>query len=216
MSDPEAAYDAVAGEYARRIYGELSHKPFDRALLDRFAAAVKDQGPAADVGCGPGHVARYLHERGVRMVGIDLSAQMIEQARALNPGIDFARGDMRKLDLADGSLAGVVAFYSLIHIPREEVTEVLRELARVLRPDGLLLVGFHVGTQVLHLDDWWERPVSVDFVFFEPAEMRGYLEAAGFRVDEVLEREPYAPEVEHQSRRCYVLARAATIRPTSS
>ena len=201
------SYDAVAEEYVQRIYHELEGKPFDRALLDRFADRVRESGTVADVGCGPGHVARYLHGRGAQVCGIDLSSRMVDQARALNPGIAFSRGDMRSLDVPDGTWAGIVAFYSLIHIPRHQVVEILRELRRALASGGLLLLAFHVGEDVLHLDDLWGRSVSLDFVFFRPDEMRSSLEAAGFAVEEVLEREPYAPEVEHQSRRCYVLAR---------
>lgn len=204
--DPRASYDAVAEEYAQRIYGELEQKPFDRELLDRFAERVREVGPAADLGCGPGHVARYLHERGVRISGLDLSSGMVEQARRLSPGIEFLQGDMRTLGVPDGSWAGIVAFYSLIHIPRHEVVEALREFRRALQSKGLLLLGFHIGVDELHRDEWWGRKVCLDFAFFQPEEMRGYLEAAGFTVEEILQREPYAEDVEHQSRRCYIVA----------
>ena len=72
--DTQTSYDRVADEYVRRIFDELRHKPLDRQLLDRFAASVRDVGPACDLGCGPGHVARYLHEHGVQVCGVDLSA----------------------------------------------------------------------------------------------------------------------------------------------
>ncbi len=92
--------------------------PLDRQLLDRFAASFRDVGPACDLGCGPGHVARYLHEQGVRVCGIDLSPAMIERARRLTPAVEFRQGDMLALDAADESWAGIAAFYSIIHIPR--------------------------------------------------------------------------------------------------
>ncbi len=82
------SYDQVAGEYVTRIFHELEHKPMDRALLDRFAAEVQGLGTICDMGCGPGHVAQYLHERGVHVLGIDVSPRMVEQARQLNPGIE--------------------------------------------------------------------------------------------------------------------------------
>lgn len=209
QDDVSRSYDAVAAEYARQIAGELAHKPWDRALLDRFAGSVRPGGVVADVGCGPGHVGRYVFERGVRVVGVDVSAQMIELARDLNPSMEFIRADMRVIDVPDQSWAGIVAFYSLIHIARNEMVATLRELKRVLEPGAPLLLAFHIGEQTIHLDEWWERDVSVDFFFYRPDEMRGWLEEAGFGIDEVLEREPYAPEVEHQSRRCYVFARRA-------
>lgn len=206
--DPRGSYDAVAEEYASRIAGELQHKPFDRQLLDRFAEQVRDRGLVGDVGCGPGHVARYLHERGVRVVGIDLSPRMIECARRLNPELEFQEADMTALPLPGESWAGVVAFYSLIHVPRDRVLAALRELRRVLRPQGLLLLAFHLGAEVVHLDEWWGHRVAVDFVCFHGDEIAQQLAATGFAVEWAVERDPYPPEVEHQSRRGYVLARA--------
>lgn len=206
-SDYQASYDAVADEYARRISDELQHKPLDRALLDRFADSTRGHGPVCDLGCGPGHVARYLKERGVDVVGYDLSPKMVEAARLLNPEINFHQADMTALDHADGSWAGLVAFYSLIHVPPPEIASALREFRRVLQPGGLLLLAFHVGDETVHLDDWWERKVNIDFFCFQPEQMARDLQAAGFEIEEIIEREPY-PDVEHQSRRAYIFARS--------
>ena len=173
--------------------------------LDRFAEKVLAIGPACDVGCGPGQVARYLHDRGVRVTGVDLSPAMVEAARKLNPGIEFAQADMRSMKNEDETFGGIAAFYSIIHIPRPEVVSVLAEMKRVLRPGGLLFLAFHIGDEILHLDEWWGQRVSVDFIFFRPEEMKGFLTEAGFRVVEIVEREPY-PDVEHQSRRAYIFA----------
>ncbi|MDG3008066.1 class I SAM-dependent methyltransferase [Paludisphaera mucosa] len=203
--DVQASYDLVAEEYVARIFGELEHKPLDRELLDRFAARVRGLGPVCDLGCGPGHVARHLHEQGGQVFGVDLSHAMVEAARRLNPEVEFLQGDMRSLPIEDGALGGVAAFYSIIHIPRPEVVAVLGEVGRVLRPGGLLFLAFHIGDDHVRLDEWWGRPVSVDFHFFQAEEMRGLLKEAGFEVMESVEREPY-PDVEHPSRRAYLLA----------
>jgi SAM-dependent methyltransferase len=199
------SYDLVAEEYTARIYGELADKPLDRALLDRFADSVRDHGPVCELGCGPGHVARYLHDRGVNISGMDLSPNMVAEARKQNPDIPFRVGDMRALEDADSFYAGVVAFYSLIHIPREEMLETLREIRRVLRAGGKLLIAFHIGEETVHLEEWWGQAVSADFHFFQSEEMRSWLEDAGFHVEEVTERPPY-PGVEHPSHRAYILA----------
>jgi SAM-dependent methyltransferase len=207
--DCRASYDLVADEYVRRIFDELQHKPLDRQLLDRFAASVRDVGPACDLGCGPGHVALYLRARGVQMCGVDLSPAMVERARRLVPGVDFQQGDMLALGVANGAWAGVVAFYSLIHNPRGDLPQALGELRRVLRPGGLLLLAFHLGDETLHLDQWWGQNVCIDFHFFRADEVANYLRAAGFEIDDVIEREPY-PDVEHPSRRAYIFARRPT------
>jgi SAM-dependent methyltransferase len=203
--DLQAGYSRVAGEYAARIFGELADKPLDRALLDRFADRVRGAGLACDLGCGPGQVARYLHERGAEVIGVDLAPGMVAEAQRLNPDIAFQVGNIIALDVPDGAWAGIAAFYSIIHSLREERPRALRELRRVLRPGGVLLLAFHIGDQMVHLDEWWGEPVSLDFFFLDPAEISAELSAAGFVVEEVIEREPY-PDVEHESRRAYIWA----------
>jgi SAM-dependent methyltransferase len=207
----QTSYDTVADEYVRRIFDELQHKPLDRQLLDRFAASVRDVGQACDMGCGPGQVARYLHGLGMEVCGIDLSPAMVERAQSLNPGIEFRQGDMLALDAPDGAWAGIAAFYSIIHIPRGDLPRALGELRRVLQPGGLLLLAFHIGDDTIHLDEWWNHKVCVDFHFFRPHEMADYLRTGGFEIEEIIEREPY-PDVEHQSRRAYIFARRPKVR----
>jgi SAM-dependent methyltransferase len=202
--DLQDSYDVVAEEYARRIYDELKDKPLDRQLLNRFAREA--QPPICDIGTGPGHVARYLHDRGAIAFGIDLSPRMVEQARKLNPGMEFQQGNMLALDAPDNAWGGITAFYSIIHVPRAKVADALREFKRVLRPGGLILLAFHIGDETRHMEEWWDTKVSLDFAFFTPPEMQGYLTSVGLAIVEVIQRDPY-PEIEHQSQRCYIFAR---------
>ncbi len=201
------SYDRVAEDYAEHFRDELDGKPFDRKMLDRLAEKVGELGIICDVGCGPGQVARYLHDKGVKVCGLDLSPGMVERARSLNPDIPFSQGNMSALDdIADDSYGGVAAFYSIIHVPRPALGRALMELKRVLRPGGVLLLTFHIGRETIHRDEWWGKEVSLDFIFFETGEMRDSLAAAGFELQEVIERDPY-PEVEYPSRRAYIFAR---------
>ncbi len=209
--DPmQTSYDRVAEEYARRMLNELDHKPRDRELLDQFAAQTKDRGQVCDLGTGPGQIARYVSEQGVDVIGVDLSLAMVDLARRSHPGVRFRQGDMRALPFPDDALAGITAFYSIIHIPRGEVVAVLKELRRVLQPDGLLLLSFHRGDEVRHLDEWWDQPVSVDFYFFQITEMRRYLEEADFRIEQIVERDPY-PDAEAPTQRAYIFARKPSV-----
>lgn len=205
--DVRESYDSAAQAYAEHLANELAGKPLDRHLLNRFGEGTRERGLVADLGCGPGHVSRYLHEQGVTMVGIDLSPAMIDVAEGLNPGIDFRIGDMRRLDLPDASLAGAVVFYSIVHFEPSELGGVFREIRRVLAPAGLALVAFHAGDQVVHVDDLFGAPVSLDFRFHVPGQVVEALRSAGLTVIEHVEREPYEG-AEYPSRRCYLLARA--------
>jgi SAM-dependent methyltransferase len=207
LADMRASYDRVAAEYVRRIYDELDGKPFDREVLDRLTERLRGRGVVCDMGCGPGHIARYLADRGLTVVGVDLSPGMLEQAAALNPDIEFYRGNMLALEEPDDTWAGIVAFYSIIHIPRAEIAAALAEMRRVLKPGGLLLLAFHLGDAEGHETEMWGSEVSIHYTFYGAQEMAAYLEGAGYVVEEVVEREPYAPDVEYQSRRAYLLAR---------
>ena len=201
------SYDRLADEYTRRIANELQHKPIDRELLNRFAAEVAGRGLVCDMGCGPGHVARYLRDQGATVFGLDISSRMLEQARQGNPDISFNEGNMTALDLQAGTLAGIVAFNAIVNIPKEFLPLVFREVERVLQPGGLVLLAFHIGDEVLHEEELWGRRISMDFFLFKPLTIAQYAEAAGFVIEEIIEREPYFPEVEYQSRRAYVFAR---------
>jgi SAM-dependent methyltransferase len=201
-----AGYDELADEYVAHIYHELEHKPLDREWLSQFVVETRDFGPICEVGCGPGHVARYLHEQGAQVLGIDLSPRMIELALQLNPGIEFRQGNMAALDVSSEAWGGIVAFYALIHIPKPQVPAVLREFKRVLRPGGQMLMAFHRGDEVRHLNELWEKQVSIDFIFFQREEMESYLREAGFEIVESIERQPYEG-FEVATQRVYVRAR---------
>lgn len=200
-------YDRLAEEYATHLFDELAKKPFDRDVLDRFAAEINSRGRICDMGCGPGHITRYLRDQGANVFGLDLSPRMIAEARRLNPDISFRVGDMMALDIPDGNLAGIAAFYAIVNTPQESLPLVFREMQRALQPGGSLLLSFHIGDETLRPSELWGKAVSMDFFLFQPSVIQECLEAAGFSVDEVLEREPYPPEVEYQSRRAYIFAR---------
>jgi len=200
------SYDRVAEEYARRIFDELRHKPLDRKLLDRFAREVSGRGEACDMGCGPGQVARYLHDAGLCIFGLDLSPCMVDQARKLSPHIAFREGNMLSLDIPDGSLAGIAAFYAIVNLPQESLPIVFKEMQRVLMPGGLLLLAFHAGDEVIEEKELWGYPISMEFRLLQPSLIRTELEAAGLMIEDTVERGPY-PEVEYPSNRAYIFAR---------
>lgn len=201
------SYDRLAHEYALRIFRELEHKPLDRQLLNRFAAEVAGGGEVCDMGCGPGQVARYLRDIGTTVFGLDISPRMLEEARQLNPDISFREGNMLALDIADGALAGIAAFYAIVNIPRELLPTVFREMERVLQPGGRLLLAFHTGDEAVQEKELWGQPISMDFFLLPAAKIQGLLEEAGLDIEEIIERGPYAPEVEYQSQRAYIFAR---------
>jgi ubiquinone/menaquinone biosynthesis C-methylase UbiE len=198
-------YDRLAEQYTQHLFDELRHKPLDRELLDRLARETNGR-QVCDMGCGPGQVARYLKDAGSDVFGLDLSPGMVAQAQRLNPGISFRQGNMLALDLPGASLVAIAAFYAIVNIPKQSLPAVFQEMHRVLQPNGLLLLAFHIGNEVIRPPELWGVRIAMDFFLFQPAEIQAGLKAAGFVVDDVIEREPY-PEVEYPSRRAYIFAR---------
>jgi SAM-dependent methyltransferase len=211
LAATRTSYDRVAAAYTAQIAGELAHKPLDRALLACFAEQVRGQGPVADIGCGPGHVAAYLAELGLPVHGLDLAPGMLARARQRYPALPCVAADMLALPVADGTWAGLVAFYSIIHLPPADLPRGLREFYRVLQPGGRALISFHIGAERVHLDEFMDSPVALDFQFYEPAPVAEALTAAGFEMEAQIVREPYVG-FEHPSRRAYLLARKPAAR----
>jgi SAM-dependent methyltransferase len=186
LSDTRSSYDIDASGYADKVRGLLDGRPYLRASLALFAELVHGAGggPVADIGCGPGYVTGFLNDAGVDVFGIDLSPEMIAIAQHDYPALRFQVGTMTDLDLADHSLVGIVAFWSVIHVPDHAIPGVLEQFRRVLRPQGLCLVGFHVGDETRHTSDGYTgRPISVESHHRPPSRMTGWLRDAGFSIE---------------------------------
>ncbi|MGW5210491.1 class I SAM-dependent DNA methyltransferase [Streptomyces sp. NPDC004051] len=186
LTDTRASYDTVATSYADQVRHLLDETPEERAVMALFADLVHTGGggPVADVGCGPGRITAHLRDLGVDAFGMDLSPGMIEVARRDHPGLRFEVGSMTDLDLTDGSMAGLVAWYSLIHVPDDEIGPVLAHFRRVLRPGGPLLLGFHVGDgSQLKTQGYGGHPMKVHVHRRRPGPVIAWLDDAGFAVE---------------------------------
>ncbi|MFJ6674972.1 class I SAM-dependent methyltransferase [Actinosynnema sp. NPDC091369] len=182
LADTRTSYDTVAESYTDFTRESLAKLPLMRGALAMFAEAAREVGgPVADVGCGPGHITAHLRGLGLDAFGIDLSPRMVEIARRDHPGARFEVGSMTDLPLADGSVGGVLAFYSVIHVPDAEVPAVFAHFHRVLRPGGVVLLGFHVGDRDhLKTEGYGGHPMSLH-VHRRPVErVAGWLRDAGF------------------------------------
>ncbi|KQR17417.1 class I SAM-dependent methyltransferase [Cellulomonas sp. Leaf334] len=192
LEDTRASYDTVAESYARRV--TLDGLPVVRGVLALFAERVRAVGgPVVDAGCGPGHVTARLRDLGLDVVGIDLSPEMVRLARRDHPGLRFEVGSMTALDVPDGSVGGVLAWYSIVHVPDEDLPTVAAALHRVLRPGGVTMLGFHLGDRRNHkTEGYGGLPMRVD-VHHRPVErVAGWLRDAGFVVEAHLLIDPDA------------------------
>jgi SAM-dependent methyltransferase len=140
------AYAAVADLYIELFGATVKVHADDLALIGRRLSIRP--GRVLDLGCGPGHFTGYLRSLGVDAMGIDLVPEFIAHARAADPGGEYRIGSMRSLDAENGSVAGILAWYSLIHLPPQDLDAVLAEFRRVMAPGGVLVVGFFDGDEV--------------------------------------------------------------------
>jgi SAM-dependent methyltransferase len=190
LESTREGYDLTAAGYAERFHDHLRDRPLDRAMLAGFAGLVERGGVVADVGCGTGAASRLLTDLELDVVGIDLSPNMIAEARRLNPDLRFQVGSMTELAFDDGHFHGICAWYSVIHIPDEVLPDVFAEFHRVLRPGGWVLVAFQVGEQPREFKQMFGEQVSLTFYRRQPDTVALLLDEAGLNPYAGLVREP--------------------------
>ena len=203
-------YDRAAAHYVARFQSHLDDRPLDRAMIGAFAELVTKTGKprVLDVGCGSGVATAALAAAGLDVTGIDLSPNMIAQARQRNPGLPFRVGSMLDLDVADGSVGGLCAWYSIIHVPDTYLPRAFAEFRRVLAPDGVVLLAFQVGDEPRVLTDFDGEAVNLTFIRRRPEAVAELLSGSGFRVYAELVRQPDDDGAE-STPQAYLIARRA-------
>jgi len=145
----------------------------------------------------------------IAIVATDLNPAMLETAAAAGTSrpVQWRQADAMQLPFVSGMFDAVVCQFGVMFFP--DKPRAFAEARRVLKPGGVLLITFHIGQEIKHLDEWWEKPVDLDFAFYQPEEMKIWLKEAGYELEETLVREPN-PEVEVATRRAYIFARKPT------
>lgn len=204
------AYDTIAEDYAATFPGTEPEADLDLAVLEDFTRRVLEADGTSrvlDAGCGTGRIARRLADRGCAVTGIDLSPGMLAMARRDHPDLEVAQGSVTDLPFPEAAFDGVLCWYSLIHLTDDELPVALAEVARVLRPGGLVLVAFQKGEGTWDVGAGLrERGHDVELVRFprSPKVVLDALAAAGFGKEARLVREPLGAETQGQA---FVIAR---------
>ena len=186
----------------------MRKKAYDRVLLDSFAGLLPPGARVCDAGCGPSaHIGRYLADKGMKVVGVDISDRCVEMAGDLNPDMRFKREDMMDMSFNSDVFDGIVAYYSIIHTPKDHVGKIFREIQRVLKPNGYLLVAVKAGSEEGYVPELLGIKAEIYFSLFDEKEIRGYFEGAGFLVDFVERRNPYDFEIKNE--RIFAVGRKA-------
>ena len=192
-------YNLVAQKYHDLFYNEMNEKEYDRKLLDSFAAKFNKDSFICDAGCGPsGHIGRYLFEKGIKVVGVDISEKCIELARRNNPEMKFECADIGSMPFDDTSFDGVISYYSIINTPKIYTSRIFNEFRRVLKPGGYLLVAVKVGSAEGYIDDLLGVKTRIYSALFTQEEIVGYFSEAGFLLEFFDKRNPYDFEISNE------------------
>ena len=193
------AYNLAAERYHELFHNEMNEKEYDRRLLDSFASRFHKDSWICDAGCGPsGHIGRYVFDKGIQVVGVDISDKCVELARHYNPKMRFERGDIGNLAFDDDSFDGIISYYSIIDTPKRYVGRIFREFHRVLTPGGNLLVAVKAGLAEGYLDNLLGIKAEIYFALFMEKEIALYFEQAGFLLEFIEKRNPYDFEISNE------------------
>lgn len=187
----DESYTDIAGkirarytQFAKAFAYKEDSREWVRPLLQRFSDVVADGRLVLDLGCAGGRKTVELAEAGMRVIGLDLAREALRIAVSARPAHGYIEGDMTHLPFADGSLDGVWASASMLHLPPEVVPVALGEVVRVLKPGGGLYATMQHGAV-----KGWRPPlpgqaVQADLYYahYQPDEWRSTVEAAGFEV----------------------------------
>ena len=203
------AYDRAAREYATKFWNELESKPFDRMLLNWFAAQIPSGETILEIGAGPGEVSGLLQELGAECLATDISEQMMESGKRYFPQVRFEVQDFLDLQYENGSFYGVVGFYAIVNLVMEEVKTLLQEVKRVLKREGIFLFSFHVfeGEEKAEIKNFLDQSGSdLTFYYFKVEAVKELVENVGYQVLDILIRYPYK-DVEYPSKRAYFIVK---------
>ena len=193
------AYNLAAQKYHDLFHNEMNEKEYDRNLLDSFAAKFNKASIICDAGCGPsGHIGRYLFDKGINVVGVDVSEKCVELAQSNNPDVKFECADIGSMPFDDNTFNGLISYYSIINTPKIYVNKIFAEFRRVLKPDGYLLVAVKAGTTEGYIDDLLGIKARNYFSLFTKDEIVAYFSQAGFLLEFFDKRNPYDFEITNE------------------
>jgi 2-polyprenyl-3-methyl-5-hydroxy-6-metoxy-1,4-benzoquinol methylase len=155
----ESGYDQMAEQY---LATKDSEDPLALEALEDLASLLPSEAAVLDLGCGAGvPVTRWLADRGFAVTGVDVSPKQLELARTNVPEGTFLKADMTEVTFAPESFDAVVAFHSIIHVPRTEHPTLLESIHRWLEPGGALLATMTVADYEGRDEDWegWGAPM---------------------------------------------------------
>jgi ubiquinone/menaquinone biosynthesis C-methylase UbiE len=193
------AYNLAAKKYHELFHNEMNEKEYDRKLLDSFASRFNKDSLICDAGCGPSaHIGKYLFDKGIKVVGVDISGKCIELAKKYNPDMKYECADISNMPFDDNSFDGLISYYSIINTPKIYVNRIFVEFHRVIKSEGYLLVSVKTGTTEGYIDELLGIKTKTYFSLFTSEEIVNYFSQAGFLLEFFDKRNPYDFEISNE------------------
>jgi len=201
-------YNLTAKEYSQNFLDELSSKPFDRNILDRFSKLIPKNSLVYDLGCGSGQTTKYLFDKNkFEVIGLDFADKSIALAKKNFPQIEFKVDNMLYSKMVSSSADGILAFYSIVHFNYKDIKIAFNEWYRLLKNGSCCLFSFHVGDEIIKVKNFLEvKGANASWRFMDTDKIVALIEKVGFKVCEAIIRYPYK-ENEHKSKRAYILVK---------
>jgi len=193
------AYNLAAQKYHDLFHNEMNEKEYDRKLLNSFTARFNKDSLICDAGCGPSaHIGRYLFDKGIKIIGVDISEKCVELARINNPEMKFECADISNMPFDDNTFDGLISYYSIINTPKIYVSKLFNEFSRVLKTNGYILVTVKAGTAEGYIDDLLGVKTKIYSSLFTQKEIVACFSQAGFLLEFFDKRNPYNFEISNE------------------
>jgi ubiquinone/menaquinone biosynthesis C-methylase UbiE len=190
------SYNKAAQKYYDLFYNELDKKPYDKEFIDTYLGYFNIDPVICDMGCGPcGHIADYVFQKGIDIIGIDISEKCIEIAKKRLPDIQFELGDFSRLKCSNDFYDGLISYYSIIDTPKIFINIILKEFNRILKKNGLLLLAVKEGSGEGYQNELLGIKTKIYFSLFTEEEIKIFLEDNGFEIIKMQKRNPYEDEI---------------------
>jgi ubiquinone/menaquinone biosynthesis C-methylase UbiE len=198
-------YSKIAIKYADTFFNELDNKPLDKKLYELFASRVLKNGNCIEIGCGPGEISTYLNSIGTKIVGIDKSKEMVDQAKKHNQNVRFIQGDVFELPFENNCIDGIVAPYLIVNFSDKEIKKAFQEMNRIMKSNSPLLIVFHIGgNKKLKIKNFFGEANKIIFILHSIAKIKKLLRETLFSINEVILKEPYEGEI---TKRAFIFAK---------
>lgn len=193
------AYNLAAQKYHDLFHNEMNEKEYDRNLLDSFSKKFTKDSLICDAGCGPSaHIGKYLFEKGIKVLGVDISEKCVELAQQYNPHMQFECADISNMPFDDNLFDGLISYYSIINTPKIYVHQLFTEFRRVTKPNGYVLVAVKAGTTEGYSNELLGIKTKSYLSLFTKEEISHYFQDAGFTIELIDKRQPLDFEISNE------------------